>query len=501
MPEISIRWPFYRYDVLMPEHIPTDIFVWLYLSLFVHINQQAGKEQESYAQVEKNQVECLIKKEFSNIIDDTTLDKIILYAERDYVIRVHDETISPHEIKKAFDQEAFDFIDSFGDLFSSNLQIKHIYQDAITGSIVPFFEDMPYLEYCHIDEYKRLNFLVKKEPSLEKIKAAYKNYLKTLKSINNEPDMDNESSFEDPDAEVDFNPLNEDTGFDETTLSQSSAKKDNFYIKYVDSEHKRTLFNYRVDLFIENGEVRVNTPFDREKTLTWMNKRFQEALNICPELTELLKGYIQPNNPTPRPDDHINYPSSVADQLDVCGAIYRLVESVNIPNPDSQNIGKIIDDLKKSLIKIDKYFTGRADSYFGQIGLYLECLISPLVDYFDTEKRQKTTYDFFKKQIRTICSKLHLKWDFLMKGEDIFREYQKARKHFKADVLNIVISNQKFLKCTSLYYEFIENTFNLYNLRNQHGHYGANQARLNKDFHKEYIETLYKVTMVFFDLY
>jgi hypothetical protein len=499
MPEISVRWPFYRYDVLMPEHIPADIFVWLYLSLFVHINQQAGKKQESYAQDEKNQVKRLIKEEFSNIIDDTTLNKIIQYAEKDYVVR--DETISLNETKKVFDPKAFDFIESFGDLFSSNLQIKHIYQDAITGAIVPVFEDMPYLQDCAIDEYKRLNLLVTKKPSLEKIKAAYKNYLKMLKNISNKSDMDNESPFEDPDAEVDFDPLNEDAGFDETTLSQSSVQNHNFYIKYVDVEHKKILFNYKVDLSIENEKICVNTPFDTEKTLIWMNKRFREACNICPELKELLKeNKIRPQEANTREND-ITYQKNVAYQLDVCGAIYRLAESVNVPNPNSQNIGKIIDDLKTSLIKIDKYFTGKSDSYFNQIGLYLECLISPLIDDSDKGTRRRMTQEFFKTQIRTICSRLHLKWDFLMKGEDIFREYQKARRHFKADVSHIVISNPKFLKCSSLYYEFIEDTFNLYNLRNQHEHYRVKQALLDKEFKKEYIEMLYKVTKVFFDLY
>jgi hypothetical protein len=74
-----------------------------------------------------------------------------------------------------------------------------------------------------------------------------------------------------------------------------------------------------------------------------------------------------------------------------------------------------------------------------------------------------------------MCSKLHIKWDFLTRSTEIFEEWQKARNHYKADVLNIVIANPNILKCNSLYYEFIEDAFKLYNLRNQHGHYDINK--------------------------
>jgi hypothetical protein len=187
----------------------------------------------------------------------------------------------------------------------------------------------------------------------------------------------------------------------------------------------------------------------------------------------------------------IIYQKDVADQLDVCGKIYRLVESVNTPNPDIKNI----------LIKLDKYFTGKSDSFFSQIGLFLECLILPLVDYSDKDKRRSTTDHFFKTQIKTICSKMHLKWDFLMRGKDVFREWQMARDHYKANILNIIITNPKFLKCASIYHEFIEDAFNLYNLRNRHGHYTINGNELDNDFKPEYIDILYKVTKVFLDLY
>jgi hypothetical protein len=217
----------------MQEHIPSDIFVWLYLSLFIHINQQAGKKQDSYTQYE----------------------------------------------------------------------------------------------------------------------------------------MDNELSFVDPDAEVEFDPFIEDADLSEFSVNKPSIDTDNFYVKYIDSEDKRALLNLKVELIIENNKIYVNTPFDKDKTSDWMNRRFQEARNICPELVKLIEeNYIE----SPDSQEKVNikndivYQKNVADQLDVCGTIYRLVESINIPNPDSQNIQKITSELKSMLIKIDKYFTGKSNSYFVQ---------------------------------------------------------------------------------------------------------------------------------------
>jgi len=498
MSEISVRWPFYRYSVLMPEHIPTDIFVWLYLSLFVHINQQAGKNKDNYAPEEKAQVKRFVKEKFSKIIDEITLEKIIHYAERDYVIRdmtgFHDESI------KTLSEKAFEFIESFNDIFSPNMQIKFVYQDAITGSVVPVFEDMPYLRDCNEDNIIRLTKIVVKQPSQTRIKAAYRDYLRINKNYGNESVIEDEPSFEDPDAEVDFDPFDEEPNDFEISKNNRVMDNDNFNAIILE----RTLFNYKVNIIIENGQIVIETPLDRDKTASWMQKRFQEASNICPELIEIMKENQVPH----QNDEEINslknniiYQKDVAEQLDVCGKIYRLVETVSVSESSNQEIQTIKNNLKIILIRMDKYFIGKSDSFFSQIGQFLECLISPLIDYSDKGKRQNTPFVFFKTQIRTICLKSHIKWDFLMRGDDLYREWQKARNHFKADLLNVVIANIKFMQCGSLYYELIEDAFSLYNLRNRYGHYKQNRSQIDNDFQIEYVDTLYKVTRILLDLY
>jgi hypothetical protein len=61
----AFKWPFYKYDVLMPEQIKTDLFVWLYLSLFIFKNEEAKQAVTSYRDQEKAEVERLIKQRFS----------------------------------------------------------------------------------------------------------------------------------------------------------------------------------------------------------------------------------------------------------------------------------------------------------------------------------------------------------------------------------------------------------------------------------------------------
>ena len=43
----KINWPFYKYEIIMPNHEESDLLVWLYLSLIVLCNEKSGKKRES----------------------------------------------------------------------------------------------------------------------------------------------------------------------------------------------------------------------------------------------------------------------------------------------------------------------------------------------------------------------------------------------------------------------------------------------------------------------
>ena len=130
----NLIWPFYRYSALMPEQIGGDLFVWLFLSLISYENQTQGLPRNNYSEAVKNNVEILLRDKFSAVIDGQTLGKIVHNAETQF--------IEGNTIK----EETFSFIDTYESLFSDKLDVKYIYQDAITGEVLPFFGDTSGIE-------------------------------------------------------------------------------------------------------------------------------------------------------------------------------------------------------------------------------------------------------------------------------------------------------------------------------------------------------------------
>ena len=123
----TLVWPFYRYSALIPEQIGGDLFVWLYLSLISFENQNQGLARNNYSDAIKQSVEKILQDKFSSVIDSQTLERIIRNAETQF--------IDGGKIK----EETFSFIDTYETLFSDKLDVKYIFQDAITGEVLPFF--------------------------------------------------------------------------------------------------------------------------------------------------------------------------------------------------------------------------------------------------------------------------------------------------------------------------------------------------------------------------
>lgn len=124
-----VSWPFYRYTALLPEQIGGDMFVWLFLSLCVYVNETNGHSKDAYPKETVDTVRRMLTEKFSSVIDGQTLDKIQANAERDFV--------KDGKIK----EETFSFLSTYENLFSDKLEKKYVFQDAITGEIVPNFDD------------------------------------------------------------------------------------------------------------------------------------------------------------------------------------------------------------------------------------------------------------------------------------------------------------------------------------------------------------------------
>ena len=162
----NIVWPFYRYSALIPKQIGADLFVWLYLSLVVLQNQQKGLPRDSYTVDVQNNVEVIFQDKFSSVIDKTTFNKIKANAEDDFTVAT--------KLK----EETFSFIDTYESLFSDKLEVKYIYQDAITGEVVPFFGDTAHIDDSDSRDNALKNRAGVKEPPKAAVKIAYEHYMR-----------------------------------------------------------------------------------------------------------------------------------------------------------------------------------------------------------------------------------------------------------------------------------------------------------------------------------
>lgn len=456
----------------MPEQLRTDLFVWLYLSLLVFKNEEAGQDKTSYRNDEKGEAKRLIKKEFSSVIDEDTLGKIINNAEKDFVEgdRLSEETIS--------------FISTFDELFSSQVQIQHIFQDALTGDVLPCFNDLDYIRDCTLDGLLEVKPQTKRRPIKRQIKNALKIFNRLNKS--NEPLSElmgaDEDEFFDPDEEVDFSP---DKKFEENNEQGKIPSDSKFNVVFL--ENSRCLVRLEVDIFVEDNKLVVSTPFDERTTFHWMNKHFSLARTSgrCSDLANFIDSLEQQYIVREKQNDSFAYKKDVAEQLDHLGPIYRLVLT-------TKN-----DDLKLILIKVDHYFTSKSESYFNQVGKYLECLLGPLINHSDKYTRQSYDYMSYCTELSVVCNSFNVKHNALM-SKNIFDAWQKAWSHFKADMANVFLTNSKLQKCSYLYAEFIEELFDLYDIRNKGSHYKKNTKLY---FDEADIEKLYRVTRVLIESY
>ena len=188
-------WPFYRFSAVIPNQISGDIFVWLYLSLVVFANDTKNLPMDNYNDDVKTEAKKLIIEKFSNIIDHQTLEKIISNAEKNF--------IDKSNIKK----DTFSFLDTFENLFAENCETRMVYQDAVSGEVLPFFGDSSnvydYRMKNH-DEDKKFSQRNVKDPSSRAIKKAYEQYMKLKKYniVSMEYEVELEDEFEDKEEQT-----------------------------------------------------------------------------------------------------------------------------------------------------------------------------------------------------------------------------------------------------------------------------------------------------------
>lgn len=336
----AFKWPFYKYDVLMPEQIKTDLFVWLYLSLFIFKNEEAKQAVTSYRDQEKAEVERLIKQRFASVIDDITLAKIITNAEKDFVIL--DKKTSMKYLK----EESITFVETFEELFSKQVQVQHVFQDALTGDVLPCFSDLSYLYENSNSSAIDIRPQTKRRPSNRQIKNALKTYNRLKSSTEPQPEFFESEEYYDPDAEIDWNP--EDNEFEKTTESkpESNGLENNGKFTVIFLNNSKVLYKLDVEIYIEDGKFVVETPFDEKTTYYWLNKRFSLAITSgrCADLAEYVNKLENEFLPKQKETKDFIYRKGIADQLDRLGDVYRMITTIDN------------DDLKPILIEMDAFF-------------------------------------------------------------------------------------------------------------------------------------------------
>lgn len=480
----SFLWPFVRYDVLMPQQIRTDLFEWLYLSLVVHQNEQRGLDKKSYTKEVKDDVRHMIKQKFSSLLDDIVIDNIILMAEKEFTIKIN----TRYGSGEILIDETFSFLDTYEDLFSSQVTVQRVFQDGICGGVVPCFKEDIFIKDAKQNDNCELRLLVKDKPTLEQIKKAYLlfNRLSTIAS-NQDDALDETEEFYDEDAEVDFAPEKQD--FETTNAEENKNTMSNFSTHFI--ENSRCEFKLEISVYSDGDKLYIDTPFDSDVTLKWMNKRLPQVRSVCEELDKYFKGLESKYITTKVDGNNDNlllfvHRKGIADQLTKCGDIYRLIE----------HLSNKYDDLKKLLIDVDKQFASKHKSYFNSLGNYLECLIAQIVDRTDIQMRKYYDYNQYCTEINYICKQLGVSARPFL-SETIFNHWKKGWKHFKADLASIFLANKKMQNNAKLYASFVQDMFDLYDSRNNGSHY---QAGKKYSYESDDITKLFDVTIVLIEL-
>ncbi len=495
----TIAWPFVRYEVLIPEQIKGDLFVWLYLSLFTYKNEQNNLAKNSYTLSIKEDVKKILTDKFGKIIDAQTLEKIIANAEKDYVV-FDDE-------RSSLKAEVFGFLETYEELFSDKLQMKYIFQDSVTGEVVPDFS------ITEEDDYELRNKeATKKDPSFAKtenpnlkkpsksaIKKAFKMYELLQKGqIVVEDKLDEEitddspfDEFDDEDRQEFFDTLDENDIFEEDNGAAKSQKKaniENRAIRYTD-EPKR-VYNLKIDIWVNKNQLYAYSPFD-PSTDQWFNRCVKKARNINPELDALLKELedlytIKESDGEAK--TFLGYKDTVSDQLKVCGPLYRLVSSMKNTNIE----------LRRTLFNIDSDYDSRSKHFFGDVGLFLEYLIEPFKRN-NADERKTYSKEAFISELDCKCSSKDIDYRRLTYNE-VYKNWLEGWDHFKADIADIIISTD-ITYSNLMYSDFINDIFALYDLRNVNGHKKKKgDTRSDIKPAQEHLDKLLKVTRVIADI-
>ncbi len=480
-----VSWPFYRYTALLPEQIGGDMFVWLFLSLCVYVNETNGHSKDAYPKETVDTVRRMLTEKFSSVIDGQTLDKIQANAERDFV--------KDGKIK----EETFSFLSTYENLFSDKLEKKYVFQDAITGEIVPNFDD-----HLEVDdgegEGKAISERSVKSPTKLSIKKAYKLYSVLKKHSSDAENIVNYAEskdyFSDPEAETYLS--DEEDDWDEE-IEESPKEKNNSILsggKYsvILLDGSRVSYKLDIPLKVQDDSLIPMTPFSKI-TSQWMLKCMEKARNVSDDLKRILdedSGKFLNSQ-----DDLNDFLKEKGDDVSYLGKLaplYRIAHNLHNKGLDGC-IRHIHGGLESNDVR----------SYYSNMGNFLEGVIEN-VKYPRTksdECRTTTNYSLWSeldnKFTGTGIEYLMLKTDGVFKDwKNMFSKDDNRYNSFKAGFLDIILKSN-LVKSRDIYPAFVADTFSIYNKRNAVSHFNNEVKTIDEND----IDVLIKVTQVLSQLF
>ena len=457
----ALKWPFKRYMVLMPEKNNVDALAWLYASFVRMYNRRKGDPEFTYNDRIENIVKGQIRQHFTNIIDVPTLNKVIQITKDRYL-----------------DKEKHDSIKVFSNLFSDKLEIRYLFQDCITGSIVPYFysETELYSELPQeVDFEGGLKPVRVKRPNKRYVRLAYSRYFNRERFVTEDlEDVEKEFEFED-EIIMDENTqiFEEDLVFDDESDSDKiDSSPSKFDIKYLD---EGILVYYSIPVVISDNGFRIKTPFDYS-TEPWLNVCFNKATKENKELM----GYVENHSNLLTTQSEIqkfmeSEKDSIYGHLPNCKDIYMAIDGIGDPK------------LRKYVWNLEKYYVTRNPDFFGQCAKILERLMKKIeFPKSDAEFREYASYQTICNMLDSKCAGIDCtllkrnatikKWHYKYKTDKNPNNSNTQRNHFKeppfdfkSEFLDLMIQSD-MSKTPLMKWDSVNKLWSLWQDRNDQDH-------------------------------
>lgn len=480
-----IEWPFFRWHAAMPRAVGNDIFVWLYLSLLVNQNIANKKVNPySFSKESRLDVQKILKQKFPQIMNEILINEIEDRIQLDFCKQ------NEYGVYYLVD-EVSSFINSFEYLFSDDVETKTIYKDAVSGAILPFFEDVQFNDQGPKDCYSFKDSMLKKnEPSTRLVLKALKlseSVAKCLdpvipneikESIITEIEYENEEVYEDDTIDLEDNQENSDS--EPVNFAQAEKANIKRTVKIINGSMTRCNLYITVSRREEDGSLVIELP-----------KVFQNNSSLEAWFSLIVKRNIQINKDTfgkalleklPEPIIEKTVDNQVVidlfsskEKLDKCNELYEVVSHSKT----------LRFELQKEVIAINDNY--HSISGFFHVGRLLDLLGQTIPD----STVRNHSYEAFKYFMKDACNRLGLSNNDLLKLTDrhIYNEYSRQLKTpeklpFKELFANAILNNTECEVSKFFYKEVVEDVWYLYNMRSKVDHPHGNFKLASEDINK-----------------